>query len=235
MQVEPSTVAGVELIGPDTAAFEDAVRLLLGREPDAVLKFALPYSLITRNDSSRAVALLGIRFNMVGPQAKKYSVTHYADMLRHSEKAAITPGAVRFVCAEPLYTDMVFRRAREIDARGPMNLRTLRTMLQVSASIDCVAFDDGQFAGPDSLRAFDRLEIERDAEIAFVREILVGEFPVESRLKSAMEIPPEQAGNRALLARRVLAKRLFTAFEGGGPEAVAIHARNHKARIALWR
>jgi hypothetical protein len=234
MQVQPSSVADLDLIGPGAAEFKAAVETLLGREPDDLLTPALPYSVIARNNRPRAVALLGIRFDMDGPQAKSYSVVHYADTLRHPENAGLPPGAMRFVCAEPLYTDLVLRRAREIAPRGPMNLGNLRKALQIRASLDCAAFDDGHFAGPDSLGAFDRLEIERAAETAFLDEVLKPNCAVETLLKQTIEIPA-RAGDRALLARRVLAKRLYEGFaEGGMPEAVA-RARNHRLRIKLRR
>ena len=81
MQVQPSIFAALNLIGPDAAEFNKAVEALLGREPDDVVSRALPYSVIAKNDHSRAVALLGIRFDMAGPMAKRYSVIHYADTL----------------------------------------------------------------------------------------------------------------------------------------------------------
>src|ERR1019366_2104729 len=143
---------------------------------------------IARNSHSRAVALLGVRFDMVGRQAKTYSVIHYADTLRYPEKADLTPGGMRFVCAEPRYTDLVLRSERAIDQRGPMNLNNLRTVLRISASLDCAAFDDGQFAGPDSLGVFDRLEGEREAEIALLEEVLQPDCAIETLLKQAMEI-----------------------------------------------
>src|SRR5580698_4176440 len=196
MQVKRSSVADLDLIGPDAAEFKAAVESLLGRPPDDILTPALPYSVIARNNHSRAVALLGIRFDMDGPRAKSYSVVHYADTLRYPEKASLTPGAMRFVCAEPLYTDLVLRRGREIAPRGPMNLDTLRKALRVRASLDCVASDDGRFAGPDSLGAFDRLESERAAEIAFLDEVLNPNCAVETLLKQTIEIPARQ-GDRA--------------------------------------
>jgi hypothetical protein len=235
MQVEPSGVADLDLIGPDAAEFKEAVEALLGREPDDVLTPALPYSVIARNNRSRAVALLGIRFDMTGPRPKSYSVIHYADTLRYPEKASLTPGAMRFVCAEPLYTDLVLRRGREIDPRGPMNLDNLRKALHVRASLDCAAFDDGQFAGPDSLGAFDRLESEREAEIALLDEIRKPDCAVETLLRQALEIPPEKARDRALLARRALAKRLYEGFAAGGFGETIARAHNHKLRVRLWR
>jgi hypothetical protein len=235
MRVEPSSVPDVDLIGPDARGFGEAVLLLLGHEPDGVLKPALPYSVIARNDDSRAVALLGVRFDMVGPLGKSYSVVHYADTLRHPQKATLTPGAMRFICAEPLYTDLVLRRAREIDRRGPMNLDNLRKSLQISASLDCAAFDDGQFAGPDSLGAFDRFESEREAEIAFVEEVLKSGGAVETLLERALEIQTAQARDRAFIARRELAKRLHKGLAADGLDGVTALALSHRLRIKLWR
>jgi hypothetical protein len=232
--VEPSGIESVELIGPAAAEFGEALESILGWPPDDVLKPALPYSVIARNNDARAIALLGIRFDMVGRQAKPYSVIHYADMLRHPEKANLKPGAMRFVCAEPLYTDMVLRREREVHLRGRMNLDNLRTVLRIRASLDCVGFSDGQFAGPDSLGAFDRFERERDAEIALIAEVDTPECTIETVLH-AMEIPVAQARDRALLARRALARRLHEGFEAGGLNEMAARARNHRVRIKLWR
>ena len=235
MQVEPSSVADLDLIGPGAAAFRDAIESLLGREPDDLLRPALPYSVIARNGHARAVALLGVRFDMVGQRAKPYSVIHYADTLRHPEKASLAPGAIRFVCAEPLYTDLVLRRGREIDPRGPMNLDTLRKAVQIRASLDCAAFDDGRFAGPDSLGAFDRFEVEREAEIAFLEEVLRPDCEIETLLRQAMEVPAAHARDRALLARRVLAKRLQEVLAAGSLSETIARARNHRLRIRLWR
>jgi hypothetical protein len=239
MQVEPSSVAGVELIGPGTPEFQAAIESLLGREPDDILKPALPYSVIARNNRSRAVAFLGVRFDMVGRGAKPYSVIHYADTLRYPERPNLASGTMRFVCAEPRYTDLVLSHAREIDQRGPMNLKNLRTVLRIRASLDCAAFDDGQFAGPDSLGVFDRFETEREAEIALqkevLEEVLKPDCAIEMHLAQALEIPAGQSRDRALLARRTLAKQFHEGLAAGGLEELSARARNHRLRIMLWR
>jgi hypothetical protein len=233
MQVKPSSIADLDLIGPDANGFLEALETLLGRAPDSVLEPALPFSTIVRNRASRAVALLGVRFDMTGPRAKSYSVIHYADTLRYPERAGVPAGAMRFVCAEPLYTDLVLRRGWDVDRRGPMNLGNLRKAVQIRASLDCAAFDDGQFAGPDSLGAFERLEIEREAEIAFLEEVLKPDCAIEAVVKEAMEVPAAYAQDRARAARRALARRLTEAFAAGGPDEVAARARNHRLRVQL--
>ncbi len=233
MKVEPSGVEGLELIGADGGEFDSAIESLLGRKPDEVLKPALRYSVIARNNDSRAVALLGVRFDMAGRNGKTYSVVHYADTLRYPEKADLTPGAIRFVCAEPLYTDLVLRRGRDVDRRARLNLQNLRAMLRMRASLDCAAFADGQFAGPDSLGAFGRMACEREAERALVEEILRSERPVEEVLREAMEAGPSR--DHAVLARRTLARRLYGGFEAGGKNEAIERARNHRLRLELWR
>ncbi len=228
-------VSSVELIRPQDPAFNEALETILGRPADDILKPALPYSVIVRNRDSRAIVLLGVRFDMLGPNGKKCSVVHYADMLRHPEKADLRSGALRFVSAEPLYTNLVLRRESTIDPRGPMNLKNLRTMLRVFPSIDCIAFEDGQFIGPDSLAAFERFECEREAEIAFLAELNRHGSDAQAILARAMEIPAEQSRDRSLLAQRTLARRLHQGFAIGGRSEVAALAANHRLRIPLWR
>jgi hypothetical protein len=234
MKVEPSIVEGVELLAPGTPAFNLALQSLLGREPDDILKPALPYSVIARNNDSRAIALLGIRFDMVGREAKRYSVIHYADTLRHPEKVDLIPAAARFICAEPLYTDLVLRRGHEVNQRGRMNLDNLRTVLGIRASLDCVAFVDGQFAGPDSLGAFNRFAIERDAEIELLNEVRQDGCEPDLLLARALSIP-HTSRDPALMARKILARRLQEGFAAGGKNGMLDLAQNHRARLPLWR
>lgn len=239
MQVEPSSVTDVDLIGPSTAEFKKAIESLLGGKPDDVLQPALPYSVLVKNNHCRPLALFGVRFDMVGREAKPYSVIHYADTLRYPEKTNLAPGAVRFVCAEPRYTEMVLRREHEIDPRGPMNLKNLRTVLRIKASLDCAAFADGQFAGPDSLGAFDRFQTEREAEIALLEDVLENMLKPNCALKTlldqAVELPAEQSRDRALLARRALAKQFHQGLAEGGLDGLFACVQNHRLKISLWR
>jgi hypothetical protein len=243
MYVEPSSVPGVELIGPGTGPetgnatgdFMDAVTSLLGREPDEILKPALPYSVVVRNGDPRAVAFLGIRFDMTALDRKSYSVVHYADALRNPERADLKSGGMRFVCAEPLYTDLVLRGAGSVDPRGPMNLENLRRVSRIRASVDCAAFEDGAFAGFDTLGAFERLGLETIAEARFIEELLRPGCSLHALLDAALEIPAERTRDRALLARRTLAKRIAEGLYLGGIEEALARARSHRHRIPLHR
>lgn len=223
----PSSVAGVDLIGHSDVGFVSQVEALYGRAVDDVLRPALPYSVIARNGTGRTIALLGNRFDMIDAKGKQMSVIHYADSLRNPEKADLTPGALRFVCAERIYTDLVLQRGTEVDARSRMNLENLRKVLRIRASLDCVAFDDGQFAGVDTNGAFERLLREREIEGEFVREVLASE--IETLLIPLLEKSLEMPG------RKSLARRLYAGLQAGGPTEVLARARNHRCRIGLWK
>ena len=219
----------VHLILPDAEEFPAALADLYGRVADDVLRAALPYSVIARNDAEQAIALLGIRFDMVGMKGNKYSVVHYADTLRNPQQAVLKQGAMRFVCAEPAYTELVLRAKGEVSARARMNLDNLRRVLRIQATVDCVAFDDGRFEGVDSRGAFERLERERLSEMAFVDEVLGRKSGARANLETLLA--------QALEAEEIkaLARRLYEGFEAGGEAEVATRARSHRCRIKLIR
>jgi hypothetical protein len=93
MKVLPSSVVGIALLSPDSPDFEPALAAILGRAPRELLRQALPYSVIVENNSDRAVSLLGVRFDMLAPKGKHYSVVHYSDTLRNPLKGDSSPAA----------------------------------------------------------------------------------------------------------------------------------------------
>jgi hypothetical protein len=167
MKVVPSAVTGVAVHGPDSPAFNDGLAAIPGHTRD-LLQPAIPFSVIVENNSTRTITLVGVRFDMAGPGGKHYSVVHYADALRFPQHADFSPGTRRFVCAEPAYTALVVRGEIPVPARtrGRMNLENLGRMLEIRASLDCIAFDDGEFGGPDSQGAFARLAREREPALS---------------------------------------------------------------------
>jgi hypothetical protein len=229
MKISPSSVAGVGLLGPESGDFETSLSPLLGRAPRELLAPALPYSVIVVNDSGRSIALLGVRFDMTGPRAEPYSVIHYADTLRNPEKADFRTGTKRFVCAEPSFTALVMRRDGDLSTRGRNNLDNLRRMLDIGASLDCVAYDDGRFAGPDSLRAFEELARQRKMESALVENV------ASLSASSVVKFLADGAQDPRDRARRTLARKLLEALQSGGRDEMLNRARNHRLKIALWR
>ena len=231
MRVTPSEVPGVEIHAPDSPEFEAALPGILGCGPEELLRPAIPYSVILGNTGTRTIAFFGVRFDMLGAMAKQYSVVHYADTLRNPAQADFRPGAKRFVCAEPEYTSLVIRGNTAPESRGRANLSNLRRMLGIRASIDCAAFEDGQFAGPDSREAFGRLAHEGEVESELMARVLsLGEQPWE--LERLLCGAAEDASERA---RRSAARKLLEGWRQGGAMEALARARDWHYRIALWR
>jgi hypothetical protein len=232
MNVVPSAVADVAIHGPDSPDFEAQIVAILGRAPRELLRQALPFSVIVENQSNRGIALLGVRFDMLAPKAKLYSVVHYSDTLRHPLKGDFRPGSLRFVCAEPEYTALVLTGGSAAQTRGRMNLDNLRRMLSISASVDCVAFEDGQFCGPDSHGAFERFREEREIEIAMVAEAIARRDEPLISLENWLSAAVQDSQARA---RRLVARKLLEALDSGGPAEMLERANAHKPRIGLRR
>jgi hypothetical protein len=234
MKVLPSAIPGVAIYAPDSVEFETSLTDILGRAPRELLKAALPFSVIVENLSSNTIALLGVRFDMLGAKGKQYSVVHYADTLRNPQKSELRAGAKRFVCAEPAYTTLVIRGQAVADTRGRMNLENLRRMIQIRASLDCVAFEDGRFTGPDSQEAFERFAAEREKEVELIAEVRamteagVALTAFETLLYTAVQDPDYRS-------RRHAARKLIEGLESGGVEEMSNRARDYRYRIALWR
>jgi hypothetical protein len=232
MKVVASAVSGVAIYGPGTAEFEAGLAEILGTAPRELIKGALPYSVILENTGLRTVSFFGVRFDMQPRKGRQVSVVHYADSLRNPEKGDFRPGTKRFVCAEPEYTALLIRGDVAPRTRGRMNLDNLRRMIETRASLDCVAFEDGFFEGPDSQQAFERLACERESELAFAAEVMRrvgdGSEGFESFLYGAVEDSADRA-------RRMISRKMLEALKGGGMAEVAARARAWRCRIALRR
>ena len=232
MKVLESTIEGVRLYGMDSPEFEPALLELVGRAPLPLLRPAVPYSVIIENNSDRPVALLGIRFDMTAQKGKQVSVVHYADSLRNPEKADFRPGTKRFICAEPAYTSLVIRGEVVPNTRGRMNLDNLKRMLHIKASLDCAAFDDGRFLGPDSQNALARFARERESELALLEQARqIAAEPIATIEALLFEAVQDSADR----GRRTASRKLIEGLEAGGRDELMARINAYRCRIALSR
>jgi hypothetical protein len=211
---------------PGSERFNEALKIILGGPPGEWLRPALPYSAIAENRSKEAIALIGVRFDLTSHKGKKMSVIHLADTLRNPEKTEFAPEACRLFCAEAEYAAVAARRGAEVSRRSQMNLQNLRTMLRVRASVDCIAYADGRFEGPDTGGAFERFTRQRTAEQSLITAVLDGQIRREELMKAL-------SGDDS--ARRTLAGKLLDALNAGGAEGLLECARLHRLRTALVR
>jgi len=211
---------------PGSDGFNEGLNAILGGAPGEWLKPALPWSVIAENCSGQAIALIGVRFDLTSRKGQKMSVIHLADTLRNPEKAEFAPGTRRFFCAEAEYAAVAARRGAEVSRRAQMNLQNLRTTLRVRASVDCIAYCDGRFEGPDTGGAFERFTRQRVAEQSLISAVLDDQVTREDLAKELNAKDP---------ARRALAGKLLDALSGGGSDGMLECARLHRLRAALVR
>jgi hypothetical protein len=232
MKVEQSKIPDVELIGPDAPEFHKEVNTLVGSEPEGLLLEALSYSVIVRNAASRSIALLGVRFDMLSPTGKPCASVHYSDALRNPGCATFGPATTRFVCAEHGITSAVLQREAGGLPDSPhyrrllMNLGNLRKMLSITASLDCIAYEDGEFDGPDRGDAYARIGEEREQERAFVAQL---DRTPKTRLPSYLNDAQEKT------ALKSIARILLTVLNEYGREEMLARAQAHHFKIKLWR
>jgi hypothetical protein len=232
MKVEPSKVPDVELIGPDAPEFRKELNTLVGSESQGILLEALPYSVIVRNGALRRIALLGVRFDMLTSTSKPCASVHYSDALRNPECATFRPTTARLVCAEHGITNAVLQREVGGLPDSPhyrrllMNLSNLGKMLSITASLDCIAYEDGEFDGPDQGCAYNRIEEEREQEQAFVAQL---DRTPKTRLRSYLNDAQEKT------ALKSIARILLTVLDEYGREEMLARAQAHHFKIKLWR
>lgn len=211
---------------PGSERFRAALKTILGGAPGEWLEAALPWSVIAENCSGQAIAMIGVRFDLTSRKGKKMSVIHVADTLRNPEKTEFAPDACRFFCAEAEYAAVAARGDAEVSRRAQMNLQNLRTMLRVRASVDCIAYCDGRFDGPDTGGAFDRFTRHRTAEQNLISAVVDGRIDRDGLMKEL---------NGGDSVRRVLAGKLLDALSAGGADGMLECARLHRLRAALIR
>ena len=159
MKIYPSQIEGVE-IGPATDL------PVLAKE----------FGVLIDNRTDQTIAFVGARFDLILENGRPAASMQYSDMLRYADQADFVAGGSRFVSIEHGVTESV--RHGSVLENNPgyrrilMNLEGLRRMLGIGASLDCIAFADGRFFGPDLGGAYPRLCSERATELQFQLRIL---------------------------------------------------------------
>jgi hypothetical protein len=93
-------------------------------------------------------------------------------------------------------------------------------------SLDCIAYSDGRFDGPDTGGAFERFTRQRAAEQGLISAVLDGQIDRDELLKVL---------NGSDSARRAVASKLLEALSAGGASGMLECARTHRLRAALVR
>jgi hypothetical protein len=169
----PSSVPGIEIIGPDNPGFNAVASEIIGNNQIEILRSALAISVVIKNTGTRPIVFYGIRFEYVTNAGNSVATTLYKN-LRFPISIPFSPGQMRWEPAQPGgSTAQRSGQAASLVASKSWNqgVAFYTSRQAITASLDCAIFSDGQFAGPDISQAFNRLQAEAAANLQLLQEL----------------------------------------------------------------
>jgi hypothetical protein len=146
---------GVRLIAPDSPEFSALLRELLTADAIAAVQPLLPYSVIVKNEGQKSVVAIEMIWSHENQRGMVVSKSFRQYTLFTTDPARIQPGDAR-VCTPVLGLNLalVAKRFNMISKADPQQQREYAelfpTLSDITVSLDCVVFDDGQIIGPDT-------------------------------------------------------------------------------------
>jgi hypothetical protein len=165
--VQPSTISGFDIVGPQNPDFAAAVAETVGSDLPPVLKPWLPYGVVIKNNSLQPLAgicVVWTRDLNAGPLG--YVGGPCATWLESRKPFQLQPG--KTVLAFP---DWILQEPGELKPfRDPKLLSDWRDGLAnfqrahtLAISLDSVVFASGQFVGPDATNQYKRFQAHINA------------------------------------------------------------------------
>jgi hypothetical protein len=197
----PSSLAGVTLIGPGDPAYLPAVQSLIAPDQYPAYQPMLPYSVVVRNDTGRAMADVCVIF--VVTQAAGHQAGSISECPGNIPPSGPSPllarGAAILVSAAPQYT--YIKPRRQLPSASTPRMAQVTGALSIVISLDSAVFSDGTMAGPDSQSNFQRYSAHLAADRDFAAAIKALESAPEQALKGYLD--QLNAASRAGSAQQV--------------------------------
>lgn len=163
--VQPSTITGIEILGPQSPDFTAAVARIVGSAQPPTLAEWLPYGIVIKNNSSQAVAGVCVVWTMaldagpLGSAGGGCSSTQWYG----SPSNQLQPGqAALAIPPQILHTP----RDLKPFLRGTASLGNLpnyQGAQRVGVSVDSVIFASGQYVGSDTISEYESLQANLSA------------------------------------------------------------------------
>ncbi len=149
--VQPSTIGGVEFIGPGDAGFPGMVTVLAGATPPPAESDWLPYSGVLVNHTSGKILAVAVRWVKTLPQRPDGYVRLQSQISSRTPAREIAPGAAVVVLPGWLFMKPLPTGGRDaIDQMDHASqIQSYRSATRVEMSLDAVVLASGQCVGPD--------------------------------------------------------------------------------------
>jgi hypothetical protein len=190
-EVVPSTIPGLEIVGPADTRFSSLVgRLVASDFAMAAIRPALPVFIVVGNSGAEPISFFALRFEIVTRTgAAKVFVLHPDMRDEVSSGARFLAGSYRI---ESLIMEVpVLATLKGTDGLYSMLCSSMEKSNQriqgsyIRVSIDSALLASGQLVGPDISRNFQRLSAEEAARMDFVKQVRL--MNNESALKTFLE------------------------------------------------
>jgi hypothetical protein len=157
--IQPSAIAGIQMMGPQSPEFTAAVAQIVGSEQPYALTAWLPCGVVVRNNSSQVLAGICVVWTMaldagpLGGAGGGCSSTLWYD----SPSNQLQPGqAALAIPPQILHKPRDLKPALRGNWLG--NLPNLQRAPRVGIMLDSVAFASGQYVGSDTIGEYEYLQ-----------------------------------------------------------------------------
>jgi hypothetical protein len=158
LTVTPSTIHGIELIGPQSPDFEGLVTQIVGTGRPVGLAAALPYSLVIMNRRSQAIAAI----DTVWTKSDRV-LLNAADAMFNKANLYVKPGQAVLSTPPGILQN---QRQLSIFANGVTEFHRLENFQSpenVTVTVGAVVLESGQFVGANRYGAFEQWQAQIQA------------------------------------------------------------------------
>jgi hypothetical protein len=179
--VAPSTIPGVEIIGPENSAYSSAIDQILGTTRSEALNAWLPYGVVVKNGSAQPIVALAVQWAAMDASGRALTKAFLLDR-------SIAPGTTQIAVGESVVAIprlIVMGGSRKVDLPEfqltppagfvpPVDheLPRFQTAQTVQATLDGVVFASGQFVGPDTAQEYENIQADLIGPVEVAAKIL---------------------------------------------------------------
>ena len=159
--IEPNTIPGIELIGPQSPDYSAAVAAVVGSDQPRDFLAWIPYGVVIRNTTAQAIVAFTLKWSCQSSPTEplrncstymQNSFTNPHNQLQPAHSLVALPNARSVFGADDL---------RAFTSGGGMgNLPGYQQAQAIDVALDAIVFASGQFVGPNATNAYDEYELE---------------------------------------------------------------------------
>jgi hypothetical protein len=152
MTVAPSTISGVELIGPQSTEYATEVDQIFGAIRSESLNAWVPYGVVLHNGTSQKIVAVAVRWDTTNAKGQTNRASTIQQEAFSEPAHQMSPG--KMGVALPSLT--LFMEGSKLSPQsGKGNLPHFQSAQSVKAMLDGVVFASGQFVGPNTTQAYE--------------------------------------------------------------------------------